>query len=309
MAEQSISLNPGESRVISFEAIPQEAKVYQVAVNGLTGSFIATRVAEKGFSLRLTGTWGPKWVVSFYGYPWQMTKQAQWFPEGPGVVTVKIVCLNADYTCPLEDPLCEGKEWQVTLEDGRSYILNASTGELSEDPNPPPPEAPVATPHFVSTRLPSTSPGGEFTPDIVVFLPKAGYRVYRVSLIINERALPEDNRGGAELVSVEYTLEELAECANSILGEGQYIPLDSPDNKYTITGRRGWTGTRYDFVPCRAVYYARGYVWKDLPVGNYPVQGLIWYFGFSCTKATGDVTYGPPSGVIDRGIQALLEVR
>lgn len=41
MAEQTVSLNPGESRLISFEAIPQKAKVYQVSVNGLTGSFNA----------------------------------------------------------------------------------------------------------------------------------------------------------------------------------------------------------------------------------------------------------------------------
>lgn len=42
MAEQSVTLNPGESRVVSFEAVPHEAKTYHVSVNGLTGSFIAT---------------------------------------------------------------------------------------------------------------------------------------------------------------------------------------------------------------------------------------------------------------------------
>jgi len=41
MAEQSITLNPGESRVVSFEVTPQEARIYQVSVNGLTGSFKA----------------------------------------------------------------------------------------------------------------------------------------------------------------------------------------------------------------------------------------------------------------------------
>ena len=41
MAEQSVSLNPGESRVVSFEAIPHEARTYQVVVDGLSGSFVA----------------------------------------------------------------------------------------------------------------------------------------------------------------------------------------------------------------------------------------------------------------------------
>ncbi len=42
MAEQSITLAPGESRLVSFEATPQGARTYQVAVNGLSGSFKAT---------------------------------------------------------------------------------------------------------------------------------------------------------------------------------------------------------------------------------------------------------------------------
>jgi len=41
MAEQSVTLNPGESRVVSFEAIPHEARTYQVVVDGLSGSFVA----------------------------------------------------------------------------------------------------------------------------------------------------------------------------------------------------------------------------------------------------------------------------
>lgn len=41
MAEQTIELTPGESRVISFEAMPEIAKTYSVSVNGLTGSFVA----------------------------------------------------------------------------------------------------------------------------------------------------------------------------------------------------------------------------------------------------------------------------
>lgn len=52
MTEQSVTLNPGESKVVSFEAVPSEAKTYQVSVNGLTGSFLA-KAAPTGVSLYL----------------------------------------------------------------------------------------------------------------------------------------------------------------------------------------------------------------------------------------------------------------
>jgi len=42
MAEQSVTLNPGESVTVSFEVTPDRAKTYSVSVNGLTGSFVAT---------------------------------------------------------------------------------------------------------------------------------------------------------------------------------------------------------------------------------------------------------------------------
>ena len=41
MTEQVVELAPGESKLVSFEAIPHEAKTYQVSVNGLSGSFEA----------------------------------------------------------------------------------------------------------------------------------------------------------------------------------------------------------------------------------------------------------------------------
>lgn len=41
MAEQNVSLQPGESKVVSFEATPYEARAYQVSVDGLTGVFKA----------------------------------------------------------------------------------------------------------------------------------------------------------------------------------------------------------------------------------------------------------------------------
>ncbi len=42
MAEQIVTLNPGESEVVTFEVTPSEARAYQVSVNGLADSFVAT---------------------------------------------------------------------------------------------------------------------------------------------------------------------------------------------------------------------------------------------------------------------------
>lgn len=44
MAEQSVSLAPGESRTVTFTVTPTVAKSYSVTVNGLAGSFVATEV-------------------------------------------------------------------------------------------------------------------------------------------------------------------------------------------------------------------------------------------------------------------------
>lgn len=45
MAEQTVTLNPSEAKVVVFEATPHEAKTYQVSVNGLAGSFTAKELA------------------------------------------------------------------------------------------------------------------------------------------------------------------------------------------------------------------------------------------------------------------------
>lgn len=41
MAEETVTLQPGESKQISFEVTPDEARTYQVSVDGLSGSFDA----------------------------------------------------------------------------------------------------------------------------------------------------------------------------------------------------------------------------------------------------------------------------
>jgi len=46
MAEQTVTLQPGESKLVAFEAIPHEARQYQVSVDGLAGSFRAVGIAK-----------------------------------------------------------------------------------------------------------------------------------------------------------------------------------------------------------------------------------------------------------------------
>ena len=41
MVEQIVELEPSESRVVTFETVPMEARAYQVLVNGLSGNFRA----------------------------------------------------------------------------------------------------------------------------------------------------------------------------------------------------------------------------------------------------------------------------
>jgi len=44
VAEQTVTLAPGESKAVSFEVVPDVAKSYSVTVDGLTGTFRATTV-------------------------------------------------------------------------------------------------------------------------------------------------------------------------------------------------------------------------------------------------------------------------
>lgn len=45
MAQQIVTLNPGESKVVSFVATPGEAKTYAVTIDGLSGSFVCAGVS------------------------------------------------------------------------------------------------------------------------------------------------------------------------------------------------------------------------------------------------------------------------
>lgn len=63
MAEQIVELQPGESKVATFEAIPHEVKTYQVSVNGLSGSFVATKAPPGGEITSLTWDSPPPFIA------------------------------------------------------------------------------------------------------------------------------------------------------------------------------------------------------------------------------------------------------
>lgn len=55
MAKQTVTLQPGESQVVTFEATPMEARTYQVSVDGLSGSFRAIAPPFDPWSYDLDG--------------------------------------------------------------------------------------------------------------------------------------------------------------------------------------------------------------------------------------------------------------
>jgi len=65
MAEQTVTLQPGESKTVSFEVTPTVAKTYHVSVDGLSGSFVATVpvanlygvVTDAATGLPIEGVW------------------------------------------------------------------------------------------------------------------------------------------------------------------------------------------------------------------------------------------------------------
>ncbi len=56
MAEQTVELVPSESKLVTFEAIPHEARTYQVSVDELTGSFRAIAAPPEVVKLEFTGS-------------------------------------------------------------------------------------------------------------------------------------------------------------------------------------------------------------------------------------------------------------
>ena len=69
MTQQSVTLNPGESKIVSFEVVPTVAKTYNVSVDGLSGSFRAI-TPLLSFTIEIVGLSQGMFV---------------WYPEGRGI--------------------------------------------------------------------------------------------------------------------------------------------------------------------------------------------------------------------------------
>ncbi|HUV56459.1 MAG TPA: hypothetical protein VMV84_04430 [Dehalococcoidales bacterium] len=103
MAEQSVTLDPGESKLVSFEAIPHEARTYQVKVDGLTGSFKAMAPPESSALLTsyqqalneaylaVEGGYPSNWVM-IPGYGLQSASAA--IPQLEGLMTVEAIAIG-----------------------------------------------------------------------------------------------------------------------------------------------------------------------------------------------------------------------
>lgn len=61
--KKPVSLNPGESKVVTFTFIPTSAKTYTVGVDGLAGSFTVIPIPEAEFEVRNLGILYPELYV------------------------------------------------------------------------------------------------------------------------------------------------------------------------------------------------------------------------------------------------------
>ncbi len=146
MAEQTIELAPGESREVTFEAVPQQAKTYSVSVDGLSGSFIATKVPTTvAISLKNPPSGANKWqmmVVDWdiaYGLSWGATAR-------DNLAEIAIFDIPIEWSFPLRVIIGIFYQWQeagewhsrqlYSVESLHEYLWDWKTGEYTGDPDP-----------------------------------------------------------------------------------------------------------------------------------------------------------------------------
>jgi len=129
MAEQSVTLEPAESKVVSFEATPHEAKTYQVAVDGLTGSFKALpAVGDFVYSNQVCGmrSWAPapSWLEATYSC--KITNRGS---RGTRTITFHYTY----YHTYMHQTMKEYSEsFELTLEPGQSYVWTRYSGDFNQ---------------------------------------------------------------------------------------------------------------------------------------------------------------------------------
>ncbi|MBA7468606.1 hypothetical protein ES707_03857 [subsurface metagenome] len=296
-------LTPG-SYTIKFDVLDYETLIADLAVvegnNEFNAELVPVLLPEfTGFSLLLAnyppGT--AHWLADFpyMGYPEKITMrpigEAGWITaDAPGTDTIRIILLDANYQCI--DPTCE-RTYTFFFRDGYHYLLDLATGELGRNPNPPPPEIPVEEPAIVGVDIPSVQSGEEFTPTILAYLPEVNPGLTYWLLIVEARPV----KGVITVARGQFISPALA-------GIHGWIPLSSPDGKYTLTGICTGAGCE----PAKAVsrWYQVGWRTEPAPPGSYPVTAIAMLYA---------VVSADPSGIgltqvgsYDLGVVGVLEV-
>jgi len=140
MTEQSVTLQPGESKVVSFEATPHEARTYQVSVDGLSDSFKAIEAIPEliTFSVEVynipshaAGSY--QWYIDYGGKKHGMVdpQAGIWTPIAKPIVVADVPPSGA-----LRATLHAGpyQSWDFlasrTFRDGEIYRFNLAAGIL-----------------------------------------------------------------------------------------------------------------------------------------------------------------------------------
>ena len=207
--------------------------------------------------------------------------EAGWITEpAPGRDTVRISFVDSSFQCPAGDPGCDGLLFDVLLENGHHYILDASTGELKENPIPPEPPEVSDEPHLVGANIPRVASDGDFYPAFDIYLPPTPSTRYSVFLTIPPDALPESgaSQWGTIARYIEPSLQDAADYNYGVPDSGYTLPLDSQDNIYHTSGSWG-LATIEEFEPVIASWeplwagydVGRLFTRTPLPPGNYPL--------------------------------------
>lgn len=140
MTERSVTLQPGESKVVSFEATPHEARTYQVSVDGLSDSFkVIEAIPElitfsvEVYNIPSYAAGSYQWFISYGGKNHGMIdpQAGIWTPINEPIVVADVKPSGA-----LRATLHAGpyQSWDFlasrTFRDGEIYRFNLAAGIL-----------------------------------------------------------------------------------------------------------------------------------------------------------------------------------
>ncbi len=324
ISEASFHLEAGESKDISFSLVmPSTERTYPVYLDVFSGGQLLTHYKATedivvvdvagltgGFSLRLSNvpddaaTWLAAFLNSGLSTAVRTVDEAAWvYPSGPLVDSIRVIMMSSTMSCPLIDPYCEGLLFpDLELALGHHYILDVSTGVLTEDPDPP--------------LEPDPPPGNE--PELLGVILNGGLPVSSGgSLYITSSVrLPLINGDNTYWNMTFKVLTPGLEVPESILGTAQFL---SPEVLATVQQYDPALAAYYQAIADKnsmiiltsATYsYKQIIMWhKNLPPGSYAVRATANY--------SYAAWYGPPNnglgtsipqGIFDLGLVGVLVV-